>query len=88
MKIAVEIEELNSPVKTSHVVADYVRALLKVRSLRRAVGEALLEAEHRKRKLTPSRVAQAQKLFDSLKPPGLKPLLRRMTGPTAQRKRE
>jgi len=64
VKITVEIEELDTLVKTAHVVADYVRAILKVRSLRRAVGEALLEAEHCKKKLSAAQVTSAHELLD------------------------
>jgi hypothetical protein len=79
VKITVEIDELEAGVRTSHAVADYVRAMLKVRSLRRAVGEALLEVEHCKRKLRAPQLADAQKLLEAVEPARLRPrLLRRL----------
>jgi hypothetical protein len=80
VKITVEIDELEAGVRTSHAVADYVRAMLKVRSLRRAVGEALLEAEHCKRKLRAPQLADAEKLLEGVEPARRQPrLLRRLT---------
>lgn len=80
MKITVEIEELDGRVTTSRVVADYVRAMLKVRSLRRAVGEALLEAEHCKKKLRSSQLAEAAQILDGADAAPPRPLLRRLSG--------
>jgi hypothetical protein len=80
VKITVEIDELEAGVRTSHTVADYVRVMLKVRSLRRAVGEALLEAEHCKKKLKAPQLLEAQKLLDGIDPAPPSPrLLRRLT---------
>ena len=64
VRITVDIEEFDVQGRIAHAVADYVRALLKVRSLRRAVGESLLEAERCKQKLRTDQVAEAQKLFE------------------------
>jgi hypothetical protein len=79
VKITVEIEEFDG-VTTSHAVAAYVRAMLKVRSLRRAVGEALLEVESCKQRLRESQMAEAQTLLESLDTVQPRPrLLRRPT---------
>jgi hypothetical protein len=89
VKITVEIDEFHAQGGMSHAVADYVRAMLKVRSLRRAVGEALLEAESCKRKLRTAQAADAQKLLESLTEPVPGPrLLRRPTKPPAPPNRD
>lgn len=64
MKITVEVDELEPGRTNSHHVADYVRAMLRVRALRRALGEALLEAERRKQKLTARHLVEARDLLD------------------------
>jgi hypothetical protein len=81
VKINVEIEEFEALGRISHAVADYVRAMLKVHSLRRAVGEALLEAEHCKKKLSAHLLVEAQRLLEGVepKPPPNPRLLRRVT---------
>jgi hypothetical protein len=80
VKIRVEIEEPDARVRTSHAVADYVRAMLRIRSLRRAVGEALLEAEHCKKKLKAAQVLEAHRLLEGAdRSPARSPLLRRPT---------
>jgi hypothetical protein len=67
VKISVEVDELEPGRTRSHQVADYVRAMLKVEALRRAVGEALLDAERRKQKLNAKRLAEAQELLDEVR---------------------
>jgi len=64
VKISVEVEELKPGLTHSHFVADYLRAMLKLKALRRAVGETLLEVELCKAKLNATRLAEAQKLLD------------------------
>jgi hypothetical protein len=64
VKISVEVEELEPGLTNSHFVADYLRAMLKLKALRRAVGETLLEVELCKAKLNATRLAEAQKLLD------------------------
>jgi hypothetical protein len=80
MKITVVIEELDASVRTSHAVADYVRAMLRVRSLRRAVGEALLEAERCRLKLKSCQLVEAAHLLAGTVPPPQPKLLRRLMG--------
>ena len=80
MKITVDIDELDSSVRTSHAVADYVRAMLKVRSLRRAVGEALLEAERHRLKLKDHQLVEAERLIDGAVLPPAPKLRRRPMG--------
>jgi hypothetical protein len=80
VKITVDIDELDSSVRTSHAVADYVRAMLKVRSLRRAVGEALLEAERYRFKLKDHQLVEAERLIDGAVPPPSPKLRRRPMG--------
>lgn len=66
VKITVEVDELESGHTDSHAVADYVRAMLRVRALRRALGEALLDAERRKQKLNTTRLEEAQRLLEAV----------------------
>ena len=84
MKITVEIDEFEAGVRMSHAAAAYVRVMLKVRSLRRAVAEALLEAEYCKKKLKGPQLLEARKLLDEneqslrlRKPPLLRCLTKR-----------
>lgn len=64
MQITVEIEEPGLlGVSHSQAVADYVRSLFKVRALKRAVTEAVLEAEQRRQRLTGSQLNEALRLF-------------------------
>ena len=80
VRITVEIDEFDAQGRTSHAVSRYVRVMLKVRSLRRAVGEALLEAESCKRRLREHQVAEALRLFEGFLEPAPRPrLLRRFT---------
>ncbi len=82
-----EIEVLDAGVRTSRAVADYVRAMLKVRSLRRAVGEALLEVEHCKQQLTAPQLAEAAKLPEGVVPPAPKAAAAPSDGTTSIAKR-
>ena len=66
VKITVEVEELEPGHTNSRHVADYVRVMFRVRALRRAVGEALLEAEHCKQKLKATHLVEAQRLLDGV----------------------
>jgi hypothetical protein len=64
MQITVEIEEPKLlGVSQSQAVADYVRSLFKVRALKRAVTEAVLENEQRRQRLTGSQLNEALRLF-------------------------
>jgi hypothetical protein len=71
VKIIVEVQDLEPGRTKSYAVASYVRAVLKLRALRREVGNALLEVERRKkalngRPLDPKARAEAQRLLDEL----------------------
>ena len=64
MKITLELEEPElGGVSNSQAVADYVRSLIRVRALKRAVTDAVVEAERRKQRLTGSQLNEALRLF-------------------------
>jgi hypothetical protein len=92
VKITVEIDEFEPDVRVSHAVADYVRVMLKVWSLRRAVAEALLEAEYCKKRLKGSQLLEARTLLDEKFEQALRlrkpPLLRRLTKRPATKDRD
>jgi hypothetical protein len=62
VRIMVEIEEFEPGVTNSQAVADYVRALFKVRALKRAVTDALIEAEERRQTLNGTQLREAFRL--------------------------
>lgn len=71
MKISVEVEDLKPGLTNSYTVASYVRAILKLRALRREVANALLEVERRKkaingRHLAGRQLAEAQRVLEEL----------------------
>jgi len=51
VRISVDVPDLQYGRTSSYTVANYVRAVLKVRALRRELGSALLEAERCKKAL-------------------------------------
>jgi hypothetical protein len=51
VRISVDVPDLQHGRASSYTVASYVRAVLKVRALRRELGYALLEAERCKKAL-------------------------------------
>ena len=71
MRIIVEVPDLEPGRTKSYAVASYVRAVLKVRALRREVAHALLELERRKKALSGRHLAakdraEAQKLLEEI----------------------
>jgi hypothetical protein len=66
VKITVEVDELEPGRTKSHRVADYVRAMFKVRALRRALGEALIAAERCKHKLNETQLDDARELLGDI----------------------
>ena len=72
VKIVVEVQDLPPGSASSYTVASYVRAVLKVRALRRELAHALLEAERCKKALR-SRLqsgmllAEAESLLEGLR---------------------
>ena len=69
MRILVEVQNLEPGRTRSNAVASYVRAVLKLRALRRELAETLLEVERRKttlngRHLTGRDLAEAQRLLE------------------------
>lgn len=70
VKITVEVEELEPGRTNSHLVAEYLRAMFRVRALRRALGEALVNADRRKQKLKASQLVEAQRLLDGVRSTG------------------
>ena len=67
VKITVDVEELEPGHTNSHLVAEYVRAILRVRALRQALGEALLSADRRKKKLNANQLVEAQRLLHEIR---------------------
>ena len=63
MRITIEIDDLEPGVTESQAVADYVRALFKVRALTRAHTMALREAETRAERLTTRELQEANGLI-------------------------
>jgi hypothetical protein len=70
-KIVVQVQELDPGRASTYTVASYVRAVLKLRALRKEVARTLLEVERCKRALTSrlqasTLVAEAEALLDEL----------------------
>jgi hypothetical protein len=63
VKITVEIEELGHGATNLPAVADYVRAVFKVRALKAAVTEAVAEAEQFKQRLNGAQLNEALRLI-------------------------
>jgi hypothetical protein len=77
VNITVEVDDLEPGLTKSYYVAEYLRTVLKVRSLRRALDEALLEAERSKAKLREPQLVEANTLLERLEhPPAPSRLLR------------
>jgi hypothetical protein len=68
VKITLEIRELKPGVTNSHAVAAYVRALFKVRALKRAAADASIEAERCKRILNNAQLIEAVGLLYNVGP--------------------
>jgi hypothetical protein len=51
VKVIVEVRDVDAGRASSYTVANYVKAALKVRALRRELGQALLEVERWKKAL-------------------------------------
>jgi len=51
VRIIVDVQDLQPERASSYTVASYVRAVLKVRALRRELAQTLLEVERRKKTL-------------------------------------
>jgi hypothetical protein len=86
VKLTVEIEEVDAGVTTSPVIATYLRAMLTVRALFRAAGQALLEVERCRQKLKPAQLREAGRLLQSVGPPRRNRLVRRPSRRRARRK--
>jgi hypothetical protein len=63
VKITVEIEELRRGATDSPTVADYVSTLFKMRALRGAVTDAVVEAEQHRQRLNGAQLNEALRLF-------------------------
>jgi hypothetical protein len=71
VRIIVDVQDLQPGRATKYTVANYVRAVLKVRALRRELAHALLEVEQCKKALNSRRdagalLAEAQGLLGEL----------------------
>jgi hypothetical protein len=71
VRIIVEVEDLQPGRATAYTVASYVRAVLKLRALRRELALTLLEVERRKKTLQSRSqpevlLAEAQMLLEEL----------------------
>jgi hypothetical protein len=71
VKIVVEVQDLEPGRATAYTVASYVRAVLKLRALRRELAQTLLEVERRKKALNSRSqpevlLAEAQRLLEEL----------------------
>jgi hypothetical protein len=63
VKITVEIEELGRVATDSPTVADYVCALFKIRALKGAVTDAVVEAEQHRQRLNGAQRNEALRVF-------------------------
>jgi hypothetical protein len=66
VKITVEVDDLEPGRTHSHYVADYLRTMFRVRALRRALGEALIDAARRKQKLNATQLIEARELLGEM----------------------
>jgi hypothetical protein len=82
VKITVEINELKPGITNSHAVADYVRALFKLRALKRAAADASIEAEQCKRTLNNAQLIEAVGLLYDVGP--VRRQLQQVTPPNGQ----
>ena len=64
MQIIVQVPDLEPGNTNSHPVAEYVRAMLRFRALKRATTVALLQVEHREKRLTTLELEEAKRLLE------------------------